>query len=232
MSSPSPFLLYQIADSAFPTGGFAHSGGLEAASQLGALAGEGALDRFIIASLDQTGHGSLPLVRAAHAVAGRSDAPFDLDAIGALDALAEASLTGHVGNRASRAQGRALIATAAASFDNPALAALRARLRAGGLHGHLAPVFGFVLGALEVPRDEAERLFLFQHLRGLVSAAVRLSLVGPLAAQALQHRLGERAASVLARCQDLTLTDLAQTAPLLELFQGHHDRLYSRLFSS
>ena len=35
----SPFLLLQLADSAFPTGGFAHSGGLEAAYQLGEIDG-------------------------------------------------------------------------------------------------------------------------------------------------------------------------------------------------
>jgi len=37
---------------------------------------------------------------------------------------------------------------------------------------------------------------------------------------------------VLARCGALGEEDLAQTAPLLDLLQGHHDRLYSRLFSS
>jgi urease accessory protein UreF len=37
---------------------------------------------------------------------------------------------------------------------------------------------------------------------------------------------------VARRCADLTLDDLAQTAPVIDLVQGAHDRLYSRLFQS
>jgi urease accessory protein len=37
---------------------------------------------------------------------------------------------------------------------------------------------------------------------------------------------------VHARCSMLRDTDIAQTAPLLDLLQASHDRLYSRLFVS
>jgi urease accessory protein UreF len=37
---------------------------------------------------------------------------------------------------------------------------------------------------------------------------------------------------VLARCANLAETDAAQTAPLIDIRQGTHDRLYSRLFQS
>ncbi|HZH77778.1 MAG TPA: urease accessory protein UreF, partial [Archangium sp.] len=37
----------QLADSAFPTGGFAHSGGLEAAVQQGEVRGREGLERFV-----------------------------------------------------------------------------------------------------------------------------------------------------------------------------------------
>jgi len=48
----------------------------------------------------------------------------------------------------------------------------------------------------------------------------------------LQHRLAPLAAEVVARCEHLSVDDLAQTAPLLDLWQGAQDRLYSRLFQS
>jgi urease accessory protein len=80
--------------------------------------------------------------------------------------------------------------------------------------------------------ETAGRLFFFQHLRGVLAAAVRLNAVGPMQGQALQRRLSPWADQVLARCATLTLDDLAQTAPLLDLWQGSHDRLYSRLFQS
>jgi urease accessory protein len=48
----------------------------------------------------------------------------------------------------------------------------------------------------------------------------------------LQHRLAPQAEAILCRCELLTLDDIAQPAPLLELWQGAQDRLYSRLFQS
>jgi len=83
-----------------------------------------------------------------------------------------------------------------------------------------------------VARSRTAQLFCFQHLRGVLSAAVRLGIVGPLEAQSLQHRLESCAREVLDHCQNLPVTDAAQTAPLLDLWQGTQDRLYSRLFQS
>src|SRR5260221_11759540 len=59
------WLLWQLADSAFPTGGFAHSLGLEAAWQHGEVRNRTELVSFIEAGLQQLGHAALPLVTAA-----------------------------------------------------------------------------------------------------------------------------------------------------------------------
>ncbi|EYF00085.1 urease accessory protein UreF [Chondromyces apiculatus] len=219
----SALLLLQLADSAFPTGGFAHSGGLEAATQLGEIAGAQGLERTLIQSLHQAARASLPLVLAAHA---------DPSRLAELDHLCDAFTTGAVANRASRAQGRAWLAAAAAAFGIPALGDLRRTLRASLDPGHLAPVFGAVTAHLALARADAALLFLFLHLRGMVSSAVRLGLVGPLEAQSLQARLAPTLETLRARADGLTEADLATTAPLLDLFQCHHDNLYSRLFSS
>jgi urease accessory protein len=97
---------------------------------------------------------------------------------------------------------------------------------------HLAPVFGACSRWLDLPRETAQRLFFFSHLRGVLAAAVRLNIVGPMESQALQHQLALEAETILEQCESFTLDDLAQTAPLLELWQGAQDRLYSRLFQS
>jgi urease accessory protein len=191
--------------------------------QLGEVAGAAGLERYLLHSLEQVGRGGIPLVTAALAAPAR---------LGELDRLCDASLTNHVANRASRAQGRAWIAAAAAAFGG-ALRELRMRIREdAGLSGHLSPVFGVVSAALDIPREESRRLFLFLHLRGLVSSAVRLSLIGPMEGQAMQYRLSDALLAVEARSAALTEEDIASASPLLDLFQGHHDRLYSRLFSS
>src|SRR5947208_6135460 len=100
MRSATNWLLWQLVDSAFPTGGFAHSGGLEAAWQQGEVPDSAALEAFLAASIDQAAAGGLPFVLAVWR---------DRSAYAPLDRTCDATLSNHVANRASRAQGRALL---------------------------------------------------------------------------------------------------------------------------
>jgi urease accessory protein len=231
------WLLWQIVDSAFPTGGFAHSAGLEAAWQHGDVSHRLELVSFIETGLRQVGRATLPFATATH------QSPKRLKEI---DQLCDTFTTNHVANRASRAQGRAFLLAVDRIFASPELASAQARQNGNGNkhwhsaappssappYGHFAPVFGAVTRRLGLERETAVRLFLFQYLRGVLAAAVRLNIVGPMVAQTLQLGLSERAEEVASHYADLSLYDLAQTAPLLDLWQGTHDRLYSRLFQS
>ena len=93
-------------------------------------------------------------------------------------------------------------------------------------------MFGVASGAMGLCDRRTARLFLFFALRGQVSAAVRLGIVGPLEAQAVQHSLSRKAERLADAALSILPDDAAQTAPLLELWQGAQDRLYSRLFQS
>ncbi len=214
--------MLQLADSAFPTGGFAHSAGLEAAVQGGEVRGAPELRRFVRELLWQAGHGALPLVGAAHR---------EPSALLALDARADTFLTSHVAHRASRTQGRAFLDTCARIFPGP-VAPVREAARAAGLRFHQAPVFGAVLQALEVELPDAQRLFLSLTLRGTLSAAVRLGIVGTHESHQLQHGATPLLDAVLEQCAGLDVDALAQPSPLLDLLGSTHDRLYSRLFLS
>jgi len=66
-ASQPDWLLWQLADSAFPTGGFAHSSGLEAAWHHGELRNSAELASFVDASLRQFGRSALPFTLAAYA---------------------------------------------------------------------------------------------------------------------------------------------------------------------
>src|SRR5262245_3644973 len=59
------WLIWQLADSAFPTGGFAHSFGLEAAWHQDEVDAT-SLPRFVSAAIGQAARSGLPFVTHAH----------------------------------------------------------------------------------------------------------------------------------------------------------------------
>jgi urease accessory protein len=215
----SPWVIWQLMDSAFPAGGFAHSNGLESARQAGWIGGGDGLAEFLEVSLRQSARAVAPFVMAAHERPG---------SFAEVDGDCDAFLTNHVANRASRAQGQSLLAAAARVFPSERLQSLHQLIRRERRPGHSAPVLGAVAAALEIDAGRAVEMALFLVLRNLVSAAVRLGLVGPLEGQSIQARLSPLAIALA----NPPARDAAQTAPLLDLLQATQDRLYSRLFQS
>lgn len=217
----SEWLTWQIVDSAFPTGAFAHSFGLEAAWQHGEVDDTAALDRFVRATVLQAGHATLPLLNDTYRQPAR---------VAELDALADAFLLNIVANRASRIQGRTLVSAAVRIVPSDPLIQLQRTLPQ--LCAHVAPMSGVVFRGLGIPLETAQRLMLFSAARGVLAAAVRLGLVGSYEAQRMQHATSRWLEEVAARCRALTSDDLAQTGPIIDILQAGHDRLYSRLFQS
>lgn len=215
------WLAWQLVDSAFPTGAFAHSLGLESACQHGEVTDAGQLRTFVDASILQAGFAALPFVNAAF---------HDPDTLQMLDDMAEAFLTNPVANRASRVQGRTLLATTARIWPSPGVDSLKER--ADGTCAHVAPLSGAAFRLVGLPLGVTQRVLLYGTSRSVLSAAVRLGIVGSYEAQRMQYACAEQLDQVAARCAALTLDDLGQTAPLLDLLQSGHDQLYSRLFQS
>lgn len=216
------FLVWQLIDSGFPAGGFAHSGGLEACVAHGRVPG-GSVLAFARQSLSQAGRSTLPIVTAAHR---------EPHTLADLDRLSDAFLSSTVANRASRAQGRAFLTSVTRSFPHQGLAPVEECVQLGRLCAHYAPLLGVVCRTLGIDLPETQRAFLFMTVRGVSSAAVRLGLIGAYEAQELQTLLGPDIEQTRDRCGALAAADIAQTAPLIDLCQSTHDRLYSRLFQS
>ena len=210
------WLTWQLVDSAFPAGGFAHSFGLEAAWQQGEV-GAASLPAFVREGVTQAGHGGLPFVLEAHSKG-------EAISLAVIDARCDAFLRNPVANRASRVQGKAWLGAASRAFP-------QLDVRPAG-HRHFAPLFGVTMAAVGVEREETARMFLFGVARGTFSAAVRLGIVGTNEGQRMLAECAPHLDSIIRRCGDLAIDDAAQTSPLIDLWQASHDRLYSRLFQS
>ncbi|KAI9766785.1 MAG: hypothetical protein M1840_006260 [Geoglossum simile] len=238
--------LLLLSDSALPLGTFAFSCGLE--SYLVHARQKPDLDRFLGLSLRSLAAAALPYVLAAYRCPAR---------LGRLDLDYDASLLCAVARRASVAQGRALLGVWGRAFagvswrgggggDGGAAAAaaevldsFRARLRASPPlpdtpSAHYPPLWGAVSRAMSLSLPQTAHLFLFNHIKALLSAAVRASVMGPyqahavLAAEWIQAVIWE----AVRRVWKVEVEDAGQVVPVLDLYQGRHELLYSRIFNS
>ncbi|KAH7378400.1 hypothetical protein DE146DRAFT_730927 [Phaeosphaeria sp. MPI-PUGE-AT-0046c] len=247
--------LLLLADSALPLGSFAFSSGLESylahhktipspsASQLSSF------HTFLRLSLSTLASTALPYVLAGYRE------PWEIET---LDNDFDASTPCTVARRASVAQGRALLAVWDRSFKQQyssktppteeaangasqstnavkALTAFSTALRTSEhLNAHLAPLWGLVTNILAVPLHDAAYLFLFSHARTVISAAVRASVMGPYQAQAVlaSAELQDRIHGLVAEGWDRSVQDAGQSVPVMDLWVGRHEKLYSRIFNS
>ncbi|MGC4033883.1 MAG: urease accessory UreF family protein [Tepidisphaeraceae bacterium] len=219
----SPWLLWQTIDSAFPIGGFAHSGGLEAAVQLGFVDDADSLADFVRTSLFQTARLACPFVTEAW------QRPADAET---LSQQFDVLLVNDAANRASRALGMAVLAAGETIAPDSPVAAARKIARQNRAFAHLPVAFGVLTKSIGLDETAAVDVYLFQTARSLYSAAVRLGLVGPMAMQRLLADCAKDRDGLIALARRTTIDTAAQTAPTLDVLQSLHDRLYSRLFNS
>lgn len=216
-----------MADSGLPTGSYAFSNGLEGAYHLGLLDSSTALEEFLHCALEAVVCGEIPFVQSCFAL-GEKDGRELEDIAVYYDAMLTAPSVLH----ASLVTGKNWLRLLDGMYKNAGLAALRQRFVAGELPLHFTLVFALSLQRIGFVLEQAKRLLLFQTLRDQVSAAVRLGLVGPLQAARRLRDLNEQGEAALARVDSLTYRQAYRAVPQLDIAQGMHGYLYSRLFQS
>ncbi len=223
MALPLSALL--LADARTPTGGYAHSGGLEAAIA-GGLTAEN-VPALVRGRLHTVG-----LTEAALAAAAvRAARGGDLDALLGLDGEAAARCPSPALRRAASSLGRSLLRTAAVLWpQDPVLPAYRAASTATP-----RPVaLGVAAGAGGLSPVDAALVALHEDAATVAAAAVKLLPVDAAAASgwlaALAPEVERLAAEAAEPCQPGELPSAA--APLLDLRSLDHERHAARLFAT
>ncbi|XP_035697893.1 urease accessory protein F-like [Branchiostoma floridae] len=218
--------ILQISDSAFPTGGFSHSVGLEAAIKLGIVNTTENFKQFTVQCMENAGSFSLPYVTAAY------HSCMDQDRLTDLDSRCQACLNNHVANRASIRQGNSLIVTAAKIFPDEQIRRIETLLEQDRLHGHYAVMFGFLSAVLQLDLHQAHQMFVFGVLRTIIASAVRLGNVGTIEAQRIQFELQQGVDNIIRRNLRRAVEEACVTFPLVDITQNTHDTMFAKLFHS
>lgn len=245
-SSAHHYLLL-LSDSALPLGSFAFSSGLESYKTHGGQASS--FQTFLPLSLSAYASTTLPFVLAAHR---------DPSATAALDDAHDAAVICTVGRRASVAQGRALLGVWEKSFapaappssreaishlrgllaspSSPSAAAADADvlLPAYTYSAHLAPLFGAICNLLGLTLRQTAYVFMLSHVKALVSAGVRAAMMGPYVAQRVlaSREVQDLISAMIDREWDTEYEEAGQSVPVMDLWIGRHEMLYSRIFNS
>jgi urease accessory protein UreH/urease accessory protein UreF len=212
---------YLLADSSLPTGAFAHSSGIEAASQLDLLCSVEEVEHFVLASTQSAMQLLSPFVQESHAIASSNALQTWMDLDRTLHLLLVAN---GPACRASLDQGQGLLRVAKTLLpDNELFKEFQQHI--GTDAGHFATLFGLISKELGVTTpDEACGVLQYCLARDVVSAAVRLNLVGPLASLSILRKASH------IDYVPLTTDSAAGSSPMLEVVQPHHDILAMRLF--
>jgi urease accessory protein len=221
--------LLQLADSAFPTGAFAHSYGLETYIVRGRVRTAADLEAFVINTLL---HALAPGDGVACAAVYRAADDWRVLAQ-ELDRRLTAMKTVAEWRQASRSLGVRLLRTATQLWALPRAASYLAAIDADSLHGHLSLAYGLACRDLALPLQPALLAWFRQHCAALVSVGVRLIPLGHTAGQVLLAHLGERILGAVELALERDVDELASFAPGQELAgMLHRDVLTTRLYIS
>lgn len=218
--------LLHLCDSLFPTGAFAHSDGLEWATDRGLVRSASDLGEWMDASLSQ--------------VLARADGPGvwcgwqayverDWERLSVVNAETLALRPSAVSRQATRAMGARLVRTWQQLYEPAGFDAMSAAVDVERTMT-LPPAFGVVCASAGVEARAAVAAFIYTRLASAASAAMRLMAIG----QREAHRvLAARLQTVAAMIDTIAAQPTVSSfAPAIDIASMSHQYVHSRLFRS
>lgn len=221
--------LLQTADSAFPTGAYAHSFGLEGLVQSGAIQERSGLRTFLLEqALPQLARCDLPV--AARAWRLCKEEP-DWDKVKELCYLGSALKGTKETRSASEAVGKQRLEMAALLHGGLAVE-LKKRAAETGWPVPACVAAGLEGACLQAPLEAVLQALIYGTVSGLVAAAVKLLRLGQNAAQTLIAEVLGQCSEIIDTALSLADAELGQFNPWWDIASSRHETAHFRLFIS
>lgn len=219
--------LLQVSDSAFPTGGYAHSYGFEQIVRLGLVRDLDSMADYLERHLwPVLIHFELPVVRLAREAALHGDEAGLMN----LDDCLEATKTARELREASRALGRRRLHAFCATGPSPVLISFARLVEEGRCHAHHALVYG--IGLATLPQQALLTSWAFQSISSICLSAPKLLRVGQDGVQNVLTKALLPMEKNVKSSLSVNREELGWFDPLVELASMEHEIAYERLFIS
>jgi urease accessory protein len=213
----------------FPIGAFTYSHGLEAAVQSGGVCDRGTLQGWIGAVL---AHGAGRMDTDTFRGAYRAASALDLEALTTANGRGCAFRTTSEMALETTAQGQAFLATYCAAWPEPFLEAWAELLEQDDEVPCLAAAAGAATARAEAPLEMALTGYLYAMGANLVSAGLRLGIVGQTDGQRIIAALEPVVANAVADGITRDPACFGSATIAVDLASMAHETQYSRLFRS
>jgi urease accessory protein len=221
--------LMQLADSFFPTGSFTLSHGLESLVQIGKVTSKDELQTFLeLLLLYKVGTTDVVALIHSH----RQSRDKELAALKQIERQLYVQTAIAKYRETQRQSGRALLMVARATWQDEQLEMLQQEVSQGKMYCLHPVIFGVVSAIAGLSEQNSVLAFLHGLVTSILSAAIRLSILGHLQAQQILLNLAPVMEQVWLTASGMSLSQMWSGTPFIDIAQMHHGSLNQRLFTN
>lgn len=221
--------MMQLSDSFFPTGSFTLSHGLEALVQTGKIQSVQELKVFLQLLLYNK-VGTTDLVALLHSHRGIQNG--NLEAARQADRQLFAQTAIAKIRETQRQGGRALLMVSNSTWQDERLEILNREAAQGKIHCLHPVIFGVVAAIADLSEQNTVLAFLHSLVASILSAAIRLGVLGHIHTQQILRSLAPDIEAVWSTAKSMRLEQMWSCTPSIDLAQMQHPKLGQRLFAN